>query len=576
MGSNNIFVREYLESLKEDTELDYLFPIMLNIMGFRIISTAKEAKGQSQYGKDIIAVGNDENGVKHKYYFELKGYDAKDITDGNYSVKDGVRESIIEARDTAFSDSSIPQFNSLPIKIVFVHNGIIKTNIRPTFDGFIQREFPSGGFERWDIYTLTDLFGQYLFSEYLLTDEESLRLFKRTLVLLDAPSYDYSDFKRLVDIQIEKVTEIKGRAFKKFFATLKLLSVIIHHYSKENNNLHPARECLTYLILKVWNWILKNKLEEKKAVTNEYRKLIAIHFEMLNEYFKKTIDVAKTEDGLYSERGGSFEEIGYPLRSFEYLNYLIYFFQVRKYWPKFNNPPSDIKDQNLSKIQKDCLFKILDNNDGCARPLLDNHSIAILNVFLYILNDKHLTQDDINFIGGDYLVRIFNNIMIIKVTRERFPELHSNATVLTEFASTKVKPYNYEDRSSLLITILFELVAFFNAETVYRDFKNGIKGKINLQTACGNWDEYNIEELMFEKHLYDEYYVEHDIQLPDTLEEFKATLEGKLEDKREYRTDKAGFPFLRTLAHVYYENEFFQDEWRSLFPKPEVNEPTLI
>jgi hypothetical protein len=400
MGSNNIFVREYLESLKEDTELDYLFPIMLNIMGFRIISTAKEAKGQSQYGKDIIAVGNDENGIKHKYYFELKGYDAKDITDSNYSVKDGVRESIYEARDTAFSDSSIPQFNSLPIKIVFVHNGIIKTNIRPTFDGFIQREFPNGGFERWDIYTLTDLFGQYLFSEYLLTDEESLRHFKRTLVLLDAPSYDYSDFKHLVDLQIERVQKIKGRAFKKFFATLKLLSVIILHYSRENNNLHPARECLTYLVLKVWNWILKNKLEEKKAVTNEFRKLIAIHFEILNEYFEKTIEVAKTVDGLYSERGGSFEEIGYPLRSFEYLNYLMYFFQARKYWPKFDKAPSDAKDKVISKIQKDTLFNIIDNNDGCARPLLDNHSISILNVFLYVLNDRYVTQDDINFIGG--------------------------------------------------------------------------------------------------------------------------------------------------------------------------------
>ena len=49
MNSNSIIVREYLSSLKEDTELDYLFPILLNIMGFRIVQTAKESKGQSQY-----------------------------------------------------------------------------------------------------------------------------------------------------------------------------------------------------------------------------------------------------------------------------------------------------------------------------------------------------------------------------------------------------------------------------------------------------------------------------------------------------------------------------------------------
>jgi hypothetical protein len=85
MNSNSIIVREYLASLKEDSELDYLFPILLNLMGFRIIQTAKESKGQSQYGKDIIAIGKDKNGIKHKWYFELKGYSDKDITITNFS-----------------------------------------------------------------------------------------------------------------------------------------------------------------------------------------------------------------------------------------------------------------------------------------------------------------------------------------------------------------------------------------------------------------------------------------------------------------------------------------------------------
>lgn len=567
MGSNNIIVREYLESLKEDKELDYLFPIMLNLMGFQIISTAKEAKGQSQYGKDIIAVGTDEDGIKCRYYFELKGHDAKDITDQNYSVKDGVRESIIEAKDTAFNDSSLPNFNSLPVRIVFVHNGTIKPNIRPTFEGFINREFPDGGFERWDIYKLTDLFSQYLFGEYLLTDEESLRLFKRTLVLLDAPNNDFNDFKQLVDLQIERINDIKGRAFKKFFATLNLLSVIILHYGKENNNLYPARQCLTYMLLQVWAWILKNKLEEKVPVQKEFRKLLSIHFDMLDQYFSKTINIAKMEEGLYSERGGPFEEVGYPIRCFDYINYLVYYLTVRKYYPKFDGAVSKGKERVLGTISKKTLGEILNNNDGCSRPLLDNHSIAIVNIFLFYLRDKNLNQEELNFIGGDYLVRIFNSLMITKTIRGRFPELHNNEKVLTEYVSTKIRPYNYEDRSSLLIPILFELVALFNADSIYLDFKEGIKGKVNLQTACPNFQEYDIEQLLFEKHFDEEYYIEHNIELPDDLTDFKnATIEKTFEEI-EYRTDKVGFGFLRILAHVYYENEFFPHEWRALFTK---------
>jgi hypothetical protein len=180
MNSNSIIVREYLASLKEDSELDYLFPILLNLMGFRIIQTAKESKGQSQYGKDIIAIGKDKNGIKHKWYFELKGYSDKDITITNFSKSDGIRESIIEAKHSSFDDSSIPEFNSLPIKIVIVHNGVLKTNFRNTFEGFITKEFKEGEFERWDIYHLTDIFSQYLFNEYLLSDDASNRLLKKT------------------------------------------------------------------------------------------------------------------------------------------------------------------------------------------------------------------------------------------------------------------------------------------------------------------------------------------------------------------------------------------------------------
>lgn len=570
MGSNNIIVREYLESLKEDSELDYLFPILLVLMGFKIKSTPRHSKGSSQYGKDVVAVGSLSDGIKKRFYFELKGHSDKDIDDVTFNKKDGIRDSIQAAKDTPFTDQTDPEFNQLPIEIVTVHNGIVKEIFRPQFNGYILREFPNGGYQNWDIYALTDLFSKYLFSEYLLTDEESLRLFKKSLILLDAPENNYSDFKQLVDLQFESLQIIKGRALKKLFATLKLLSVIFYHYSKENNNLLPARECLTYLVLKAWSWILKNKLEEKRPIINEFKKLLLIHFDVLNEYFQKTLPVALTENGLYSERGGPFEEVGYPLRSFDYMNYLIYFFQVRGFWPKFSNPVPT-KERTIFRRQKKILKTLLDKNDGCSRPLLDNHSIAILNAFLFILKSKYRTQADLNFIGGDYLVRILNNIMIIKSTRGRFPDLYSNSMVLTEYASTKTRPHNYEDRSSLLITILFELVALLNAEPIYKDFASHIKGKINLQTAYPNFKEHDIEQVLFEKHLHNEYYIEASIELNKELKKFKETIQNKKIESIEYRTDKVGFPFLRTLAHVYYKNELFPDEWRKLFPNIKSN-----
>ena len=247
---NKLIVKEYLESLKEDTELDYIFPILLKQMGHKIISTPKDSKGQSQYGKDIISVGRDENGDMRKFYFELKGAADKNIDEKTFSKDDGIRMSLWEAKDTFFKDSSIPDFNSLEPCIILVHNGYLKSNFRPQFEGFITQNFKEGEFQRWDIDRLTDLFSDYLFDAYLLTDSESLRLFKKFLVLLDVPEYDFSDFKHLVDLQIEKIasSNVKSRAFNKFFATQSLLATIVYHYAKTNDNLEPAKECVSYLI----------------------------------------------------------------------------------------------------------------------------------------------------------------------------------------------------------------------------------------------------------------------------------------------------------------------------------------
>jgi len=562
MGSNNIIIREYLESLREDEELDYLFPILLNIMGFRIVATPKESKGQSQYGKDIVAIGKDDNGTAHRYYFELKGHKDRDITDKNYSSKDGIRESIIEAKDTAFSDSSIPTFNHLPIKIVVVHNGILKSNIRPTFDGFIKREFKEGEFERWDIHHLTDLFASYFFNEYLLTDEESLRLFKKTLVLFDVPQNDYRDFKRLVDLQIEKIGKIeKGRAFRKFFATQNLLASVVLHYS--HDNLESAKDCLTYLLLKTWSWILANHLELKPSVKREFSKLVDTHFRMLDSYFNRTLKVAKKEHGLYAENGASFEEAGYPLRSFEYLNYLIYYFEARLYYPTFLKQPTNSKRRVLRENQKKLLLEILENNDGCWRPVMDFHSIAILNTVLFLLNPDDAQKRDIQFVG-EYLFGLTENILIINTVRGRFPFVGNELGFIKSLNKNKPKKEAKGLPPSLLVTILFELAAILEFEQMHKSFSDGFKDKLNLQTAYAKFD-LDIEQLLFEKHFDYEYYIDASIDLKPSLNEFRTEMSAKEYDSIEYRTDAAGFPFLRKLAHIYFKNELFADEWRGLY-----------
>ena len=566
MNSNNIIVREYLASLKEDSELDYLFPILLNLMGFRIVQTAKESKGQSQYGKDIIAVGKDENGVKHKWYFELKGYSDKDITQANYSKPDGIRESIIEAKDTFFKDSTIPGFNELPTKIVVVHNGVLKTNIRDTFEGFISREFKEGEFERWDIYHLTDIFSKYLFNEYLLSDDISNRLLKKTLAFLDSPDNEYLEFKELVNIQFNKVDNIKSRAFKKLFATLNLLNSIVFHYSKENNYLVPAKECSKFLILKTWHWILENSLQNKKSVVKEFKKLLKGQFEIFDKYFQKTFPIARIENGLYSEYGAFYEKIGYPIRCFEYLDDIIYYCRLR------NTVYNSKKIERIKNKQKDLIIELIENNSGFSRPVFDNNSIPIIQLFLFFSDKNCLRQKDVEFLFG-YIELTIANLRIEKIRHNRQPELYNNIEPIIECFATGVKPEEYCDSSSILIAILLEICLVFDNESLFKEILSFIDNDLSLQIVSIDSDKFNIEQLLFEKNLNEEYYVDCIERVQNGLKllkneadfkEFKISVIEKKEAPNQYETDSLGLSCLRYLAHSYFKNEILPVEWREL------------
>jgi len=566
MNSNSIIVQEYLSTLKEDRELDYLFPKLLNLMGYRIVQTAKESKGQSQYGKDIIAIGKDGRGKLYRWYFELKGYADRDISDKNYSATDGIRESIIEARDTAFSDSTIFGFNSLPVKIVLVHNGVLKTNIRPTFEGFISREFKNDEFERWDIYHLTELFSQFLFNEYLLSDEDSNRLLKKSLAFLDTADYDYTHFKQLVNLQFDKVNEIRGRAFSKLFATLALLQTLIFHYSQENNNLVPAKECSKYLILQTWAWVLRNKLENKDRIKREIRNLLEIQFSIFRKYFQTTYPIAKIENGLYYEHGGFYEEIGYPLRCFNYLDDSIYFCRLLN----FRIEDKSIRLKMHSK-QKDLLIDMIENNSGFLRPVLDNHSIPIMQLFLFFAKDG-LRQKDVNFISF-YIFRVINRVCRNKLKYKRLPDLYSRIELTVEAAATHVKPEEYTDSSSILVAVLLELTALFNSRDMFEELLKHMNEDLSLQIPNIKFGDYNVEQLIFERHLHNEYHIEsidHLAKSTKSLKEepnfkgFRQDIISKQKPIPEYRTDKSGFDFLRYLAHSYYKNEILPEEWRIL------------
>jgi hypothetical protein len=574
MNIQPIIVREYLESLKESEELDYIFPILLEAEGFIIFSKPTEYKGFSQYGKDIVAVGIDfHDGKKKKFHFELKGGDDRHISKSNLTKNDGIIESLRESKYAEFKTLN-EEYQKLPLKIVLVHNGEIKASIQKPFEDFIAKEFPLNGdieFEHWGISELTKLFSEKLFSAFLLTDPKTTKLFNRVLINLDVSEKVSQEFIELLDCMF---SQIDRRQYKKtiprnyiaLFESIRLISFIIYTESKSYNNLSIAKKYLSCLILKYWNWILSNKFENDKKITQHFDKTLKLYMEVLNEYFQRTLPISVLKDGLYSEQGGRYEEVGYTCRTFEYLQDLCFF---------LNFLIVQNADENEKSKMKQIIVNVLNANNVTSRPLLDIQSIPIISILNLFLS----TEDNKN--AEIYLELVFDNLINAKERYDRMPDANNDIKNVIRYAATKEKSMYYIDTTSLLIATLLEFTVILNREDIFNTVRDFVKkhsidiaifvphhGMDSTSKPLIQNTNFDLEELLFSLEPFNEGYQHNVIMTKNFKDELdfedykKLVLSLKNEFTYEYRTDKAGYSFLKDLAHIYNRTPYFPDKWR--------------
>lgn len=574
MNIKPIIVKSYLESLTEERELNKIFPMLLTSLGFEILTKPTENKGLPEYGKDIVAVGKDNDGIKKRFYFELKGGNDKDINSVVLTKNDGIMMSLREAKYADF-ETTYKDFNTLPQKVVLVHNGELKANARKTFTGFISKEFPTNGgieFDRWDIERLSLEFSNHLFGAYLLTDQNTTKIFNKVLINLNASNHISEDFIKLLDDLFSK-NEWQGWNKKKrewilLFETLKLISFIIYTEAKDYNNLDIAKRYLTHLILKYWHWILKNKLENDKKIIAHFNNVLTFYLSILTEYFKRTLPLAKIQNGLSYENSGRYEQVGYTKRTFEYLEYLTFLLNI-----DFDNP-------NVNKnTVKEILTSVINANSVSFRPLVDINSIPIVDILnLYLLLDDK--QSAIN-----YLKSVLSYIVNGKEKYGRLPDANNSYENVIRFTITGEKPVYYSDSTSPLLAVLLEYIAILDLEQEYNDIRKFVidnkidlgiftphHGKNSTSTHLIENIEDDLEEQLFSNPRLNDGY-QRDIKLFVNLHEdmnfeaFKLDFQKRIEEfQYEYRTDKAGYYFLKNLAHIYFQIPYFPDKWRSSKP----------
>lgn len=156
----------------------------------------------------------------------------------------------------------------------------------------------------------------------------------------------------------------------------------------------------------------------------------------------------------------------------------------------------------------------------------------------------------------NWISRIASNIIIRKQDMDMFPELYSNSKELARSMFHKSSHYN--DKSSLFLMILIELLYCYGLEAPYKTLRSLIlKSNTNLQ-VCYPIESDNLEISLFNHRLHKELSIQACISLPEELKDLPKTY------KKEYnsiplRTNGSQFPFLVLLAHIHYNTDWFPD-----------------
>jgi hypothetical protein len=538
METMRLVVQDYLKVIKERGELDAILPDLLREMRFRVIRPA--FRGEVQHGVDIAATQK-ENDKQILFLFVLK---AGDINSSNWDTgPNSVRPTLDTIQDAPFEDLTQADLRDAEKKVILVHNGALSDNILARFNGYKSNfRLP---FDRWGLDDLTECFSKHLLSERLLPPEYQ-RYLKRTLAFIDVPDYDLADFKEFVSAILPRNprSDVQRR---RYFGILRLALRMIYYYCQESGNLVPAVAAYEYALLRSWGWMYKNQLFTPK-MKREHVVTFAQYLEVTHAVLEKIKPRLVIEDGL--ALGGTFEMVEYPLRTFRVIGDLgflatVYFFCMRD---------SEMAHKVFQEILG-LLATTIKNNRSRHRPLLDNHSIDIfLGMWPFLLARQF------DFVKC-WLEDILEHLTIRKKLGDRLPELYNNIGAVIEYEATNKRPIAYEDSSSTLIYMLFELCLLLDAKDIYDTYRP-LSEDVYLQIW---YPPENVEGLLYEREVR-EGDTETAIRLPESFEEFRLDVEARHRrfDKWDYSPLTESLPAMLLLANKHFRTPVFPFWWRIL------------
>lgn len=553
-----LLLTEYINTLKEDGELDALIQDILKANGIAIFSRPERGR---QYGVDIYAIGPDfeDNRIEKVFLISVK---QGDLDRRTWDLEqNSIRPSLDEIKDTFIRNNLAEQHKHLPIKIVVAFNGLIKTAVQQNWRGYTENN-SQYEYTLWTEGWLLKQFEEHLLNEQAFSSEIR-SLFRKTIIHVDVPDYDFHDYALLLELIRKNFNEAKHKKAKlKILRELNVIASIILKYCVEADNLLHAVKMGEQYILALGSIVFPG--EGDKEFTLCFVNAFHTVLETYMRYFHKIAPVAMVRDGLSKniKSASVYTDIVYRQVGIFAISGLVVF-QLRDI---IKESPGDAVvdlvnrfDHKLNEIAT-TLVAMINNNMIFYNPRSDDQHIEISLLFLF-LQRLGLPQH-IRAMLGMFAEQMGEAYFRLGI----FPEYHNDKRTIAELDVDFEERRKYEYQSSTLLTVLSEWCAVVDDEETYKTlhaFKNGLLKEVELTLWL---PEKETEEIYYNKYATRESgFALSGIALPETLGEYKAVILEEYKKtcfEKDFASVKQTIWTIGLMASRRYRTYMFPYYWR--------------
>jgi hypothetical protein len=564
-----LILTEYINSLKEDGELDKMVQDILKASGVTVFTKTQRGR---QFGVDVYAVGPDFDGDSQKkvYLITVKQGDlTRQVWNGDQNA---VYQSLDEIKTVFIRSNLAKQHQKLPIKIIVAFNGELHQSLQQSWRGY-EESNPEYEYALWPICWFVEKFEEKLLNEHSFSNAIRSEI-RKTIIHLENPDYDLADFTRLLNLlsaDYKKIKSKKGR-LKLLKELHVIISIILKYCEQADNLLHAVRVVEMYFLM-LWSELIPEKPE--KEYTQSFVAAHQLVTDTLLSYYNKLGYVAQVKDGFSRGHGSS---VTYTASLYNQLGIFALTGLSAVFMDELLIGPmapvvDQIKQLYRQKAEEiaDAVIHTLNNNKIFYSPRADDQHIEICLVFLLL--HKLGRQHELKSLLYLFNEQIGEGILFSNV----FPLLSNDKREIAELEIDYTKRNEHQYGGSNLLTVLIERCVVTGDEANYHRFKM-LKDELLAETALLLWfPEKETEELLYTKNATrDSGYALSDIELPKTLGECADIIRREYEHncaEKEFTFLKNGFWIIGLIASRHYRTYVFPHYWRQLLPKETGTKP---